>query len=105
MADKKNFAGLMNLVRVMKSGLENNRQQLAGVGITSEKIAALNELYEKAERENNEQENLKAQLKTKTEELNKTIKELKSLHSDLKKRVKLEVPNAGWKEYGIDNKR
>ena len=50
------------------------------------------------------QEKLKADLKSKTEELEKKLADLETRYTELKKVVKLEIPSTGWKEFGLDDK-
>ena len=54
---------------------------------------------------NSEQEKLKADLKTKTQELSKTIIEIESKVSFIKKLIKIDIPQTQWKEFGIEDKR
>lgn len=54
---------------------------------------------------NNEQETLKAKLKTKTEELDKKMANMKVLVYEAKKVVKLKFDKTQWKEFGIEDKR
>ena len=54
---------------------------------------------------NSEQEKLKADLKTKTQELSKTITEIESKVSFIKKLIKIDIPQTQWKEFGIEDKR
>ena len=54
---------------------------------------------------NSEQEKLKADLKTKTQELSKTITEIESKVSFIKKLIKIDIPQTQWKEFGIEHKR
>jgi hypothetical protein len=54
---------------------------------------------------NNEQEELKARLKTKTEELNKQMAELQKKTTEARQIVKSDMPQTTWKEFGILDKR
>ena len=54
---------------------------------------------------NSEQEKLKADLRTKTEELSKTITEMESKVSFIKKLIKIDIPKTQWREFGIEDKR
>lgn len=50
-------------------------------------------------------EKLKADLKTKTQDLDAKLGELKKLYSELKKSVKMDIEQSQWKEFGIEDKR
>jgi len=52
-----------------------------------------------------EQEKLKADLKSKTESLNALLDSLAGKYSEARKLVKLEIPQSQWKEFGINDKR
>jgi hypothetical protein len=54
---------------------------------------------------NDEQEKLKADLKSKTDALNAKMEELTQKYSEAKKVVKLEFPQTQWMEFGISDKR
>ncbi|HRQ42210.1 MAG TPA: hypothetical protein PLD25_30185, partial [Chloroflexota bacterium] len=54
---------------------------------------------------NSQQEHLKAQLKSKTEELNAKIYETKTKHANLKKRVKVATRQGFWIAFGIRARR
>lgn len=71
----------------------------------AEDITKLEELRKKMETLNSEQEKLKADLKTKTQELSKTITEIESKVSFIKKLIKIDIPQTQWKEFGIEDKR
>lgn len=53
----------------------------------------------------NEQEALKAKLKTKTAELDAEVVNLQALYSEAKKVVKMSVDQTGWREFGIEDKK
>ena len=76
-----------------KRGIDNN--------FTSE----LDKNIETCVKLNNEQEELKARLKTKTDELNKKMAELQKKMSEAQKIIKLDMPQTTWKEFGILDKR
>ncbi len=58
-----------------------------------------------AKKLNDEQEKLKADLKSKTDALNAKMEELTQKYSEAKKVVKLEFPQTQWMEFGISDKR
>lgn len=101
----KSYAEKISQAEVMVSGLKNNQQQLEKRGIDQAFIDKMAADATDAIRLNNEQEALKAQLKVKTAELNDKMSELAKANSEAKKIVKLDIPQAQWKEFGIEDKR
>ena len=89
----------------MASGITSRLADLSGVGITAADAMAMDTFADDLDRLNSEQEELKALLKTKTEELNAKIKEAKAQHSSLSKRVKIATPQEHWAAFGITAKR
>ncbi|EIW92720.1 hypothetical protein HMPREF1321_1852 [Capnocytophaga sp. oral taxon 412 str. F0487] len=88
----------------MIDGLKGRNDKLP-LGVKAEDITKLEELRKKMETLNSEQEKLKADLKTKTQELSKTITEIESKVSFIKKLIKIDIPQTQWKEFGIEDKR
>ena len=54
---------------------------------------------------NDQQEKLKADLKTKTAELDAKMAEMDKAVTEAKKIVKLDFPQEQWKQFGIEDKR
>ncbi len=54
---------------------------------------------------NSQQEELKAQLKAKTDALNSKMAEAKAKNTDLRKRIKIAVPQQEWATFGITAKQ
>ena len=54
---------------------------------------------------NGEQETLKAKLKEKTVELDTMMSSLTKKTSEARKIIKLDMPQASWREFGIEDKR
>lgn len=102
---KNSFAEIVSQAQVMSSGLKNQSAEVAKRGIDADFIAKLEEARVAAIALNDEQERLKAELKAKTEALDAKMKSLTSLLSEAKKVVKLAIPQASWKEFGIQDKR
>ncbi|MDY6933192.1 MAG: hypothetical protein SVZ03_03095 [Spirochaetota bacterium] len=102
---KQSFAEIVNSTEVMLSGLSANADRVAKRGIDSNFINKLESLQSEATSINNEQEDLKARLKTKTQELENKIKEINKMMSEAKKVVKLEMTQSEWKAFGIEDKR
>ncbi|MDO4228354.1 MAG: membrane-binding protein [Capnocytophaga sp.] len=100
----KSYSEKVVQTRIMVDALKNNVDNLPA-GVTQETINKLEELKVLAETLNSEQEKLKAQLKSKSEELDKTLTELSNLYIQTKKRVKIDVSKSLWKEYGFSDKK
>ena len=100
----KTYSEKVVSAKVMLDALKNNRENLPA-GVTEEKINDLENLKLLTEKLNSEQEKVKAQLKQKTEELDDSLKKLSDIYSEMKKRVKIDVPKLLWKEYGINDKK
>ena len=100
----KTYSEKVVSAKVMLDALKNNRENLPA-GVTEEKINDLENLKLLTEKLNSEQEKMKAQLKQKTEELDDSLKKLSDIYSEMKKRVKIDVPKLLWKEYGINDKK
>ena len=101
---KKTYSTNLVESQVMIDGLKGRNDKLP-LGVKAEDITKLEELRKKMETLNSEQEKLKADLKTKTQELSKTITERESKVSFIKKLIKIEIPQTQWKEFGIEDKR
>ena len=87
--------------RTMVGGVTGRLTDLTGSGVSAADAAELEALTDELAALNLEQEDLKAQLKTKTQELNDKLKKAKAKHSIMSKRVKLATPQAHWKAFGI----
>ena len=87
--------------RTMVGGVTSRLTDLDGSGVSAADAAELEALTDELAALNLEQEDLKAQLKTKTQELNDKLKKAKAKHSIMSKRVKLATPQAHWKAFGI----
>ena len=101
----KAYPQMISDAQVMLAGLKTNQAALEKRGIDKAFTSNLGKDIEACISLNNEQEELKARLKTKTEELNKKMAELKKETSEAKKIIKLDMPQTTWKEFGITDKR
>lgn len=99
---KKSLAELLSSAQVMLAGLEGNDAITGRRGVDTE---LLSQLIVSATKANNEQEKLKADLKSKTAELEELKKNLSKELSTNKKIVKSDVPKEQWKEFGIADKK
>lgn len=102
---KVSYAELISMVEVMASGLKNNADEVAKRGISAEFVKEMEKLRTEAITLNNEQERLKAELKSKTESLNAKLEALSDKFSESKKVVKLSIPKTSWLEFGVTDKR
>jgi hypothetical protein len=102
---KNAYADVVNSAKVMLSGLKANSDKLARRGFDNTALTEFEGLYQKAQTLDNEQESLKAKLKTKTAELDTTLDDLSAKMSEAKKLVKIDIPKESWKEFGIADSR
>ena len=105
MGQKNSYAEIINSAKVMISGLKGNAERVGKRGINGEFIGKMEELQGKGMTVDNEQEDLKAKLKTKTVELEGIIEELNKMMSEAKKVVKLEMEKESWKSFGIQDSK
>ncbi|MBK8431506.1 MAG: hypothetical protein IPL28_09570 [Chloroflexi bacterium] len=95
------FSQQVSDLRTMASGITTRLDDLTGSGVVPADSAALNAFADELDALNAEQEDLKAQLKTKTKELNDKLKQAKAKQSNVSKRIKLSTPQEHWKAFGI----
>jgi len=101
----KSFAQKLSDARLMVAGIKSHKDELAGVTLGEEQVAAIETLLNKISELDTQQEKLKAELKTCTVELDKQTKDLDDALKDAKKRVKLTIPQSMWQEFGISDKK
>lgn len=101
----KSYAETISRAQVMATGLKNQAAEVAKRGIDAEFVSILEKARTDAITLNDEQERLKAELKIKTEQLKNTMKQLSKTLSEAKKIVKIAIPQAGWREFGIEDKK
>lgn len=99
------FSQSVSDFRTMASGITSQVASLSGVGITAADATAMNTFADELDALNSAQEQLKAQLKSKTDELNDKMKEAKAKNSDLAKRIKIALPQEQWVGFGIMAKK
>jgi hypothetical protein len=102
---KTTYAEVINKAQVMATGLQSNITLSAQRGWSTTNNAKLISTRADVIKLNDEQERLKASLKTKTAELNEKLTDLKAQMKEGKKVVKLAFPQSQWKEFGIADKR
>lgn len=101
----RTYAESVNQATVLISGFKSNTERVAKRGIMSENITEFETFLEELKIANNEQEAIKAKLKTKTVEVNQKQDRVNRKIDEGKKVVKLEFDQSEWKEFGIDDKR
>ena len=101
---KMSFAEVLSQVEVMTSGLKNNATRAAKRGLDTTFVERMEALYQEVQNLNNEQERLKADLKSKTEALNEKIATLEAQYREAKKVVKLEFEQSQWIGFGLKDK-
>ena len=102
---KKSLAEIINKSRLMIAGLKHNAPEVARRGADSSFVAEYENELRELERLDEEQERLKAQLKSKTEEVDAKKRQVESKLAEAKKVVKLAIPKAQWVEFGMEDKR
>lgn len=101
----KTYSQEISDAQVMLSGIRANQSVLAERKVDENFTNNLHSVIEACINLNNEQEQLKARLKEKTQELTKKMTELKSKTKEARKVIKMDIPQASWKEFGILDKR
>lgn len=101
---KKSYSESISQTKVMIDGLTSNTANLPK-GMDVAFVTSLTDSRAKVVMLNSEQEKLKADLKTKTAELDAEVANMMKLYSEAKKRVKMDYPQEQWKEFGISDKR
>ena len=101
---KRSYAEVVSKGQVMLSGLKAHNE-LARRGIDAAFIANLETRVNSSIELNNEQEKLKADLKSKTAQLDSEISSMNALVAEAQKVVKMDIPKDQWKEFGVLVKR
>lgn len=101
---KKSYPESISQAKVMIDGLTGNLSNLPK-GMDEAFLTSLTDSRARAVALNSEQEKLKADLKTRTAELDAEVATMMKLYSEAKKRVKMEYPREQWKEFGINDKQ
>ncbi|MCA9933928.1 MAG: hypothetical protein KC415_08395 [Anaerolineales bacterium] len=101
----QSFSQSVSEFRTIASGINTRLTALSGVGVTADDAAAMAVLADELDTLNAQQEELKAQLKAKTNELNAKMKVARAKRSDLVKRVKIAIPQEEWVAFGVLAKR
>ena len=99
------FAQKLSDARLMVSGIRAHTEELAKVRLGEEQAVQMEEMVNGIRELDSKQEKLKADLKSCTAELTEKTKLLSKEVLDAKRRVKLTIPQSGWKEFGIADKK
>lgn len=103
----KSYADIISEVRIMIDALNrvgNIPEDFPkGLGVTF--IDELVASREKVVAYNTEKEKLEADLKAKSMQLDEEMKTMRKLYSEAKERIKLDVSQERWEEFGIDDKK
>ena len=102
---KPSYAEQISGAQVMVAGLRANAGQVNRRGIDDQFINKLDSDRLSAATLNEQQERLKAELKTKTAELDAKMAEMDKAVTEAKKIVKMDFPQEQWKQFGIEDKR
>jgi hypothetical protein len=94
-------AQLLARTGLLTTGLLNNLDKVALRGIDDHFVHEMKALHDQVMGLESEQEALKSRLKEKTAEVLQVLTELKNRVSVARKIIKIQVPQAGWKEFGI----
>lgn len=98
------YAKRVSDAQVMADGIKEMKDNLP-LGVQESDSEKLIALKKEVESLNSQQESLKAELKKLTQTLNAKEDELDKLHSNLKKRIKLDIDQSLWKKFGIEDKK
>lgn len=103
--EKRTYAEILNRAKLMIAGMQTHAEELTKRGIDAGFIAGMQTNASNLEKTNAEQEALKANLKTKTAEFDAYYLEMQKTMAEAKKLIKLTIPQSGWIEFGITDKR
>lgn len=98
-------ARFLSKTAVLIHGILNNPGPLARRGFDPRTTGRLQELYDLVQTREAEQEALRSRLKQKTREANQALGDLKRQVSRARKVIKLEFPQWGWREFGIEDEK
>ncbi|MCP5102332.1 MAG: hypothetical protein GY950_03085 [bacterium] len=102
---RSNYETKIGKVELLWSALSKEPpEELSKAGISTDLLTQLETALNNSKRINEEQEDLKAQLKTKTSVLNDSMDVMEDAFGTVRKKIKAEVPKSLWKKYGIEDK-
>ena len=101
----KTYSKTITDTQVMVQGIKDNQEVLSKRQIDGAFADELQTDVDACIALNNEQETLKAKLKSKTEELDAAIASMNKKSSEARKIIKLDMQKSTWREFGIEDKR
>ena len=96
---------LLSQTEVLAKGLRNNLGKLKNRGIDDNFITQVEQLRNTVVLLESEQSSLRSRLKEKTEEATGALVALKTKVSEARKVVKLQIPQVGWWEFGLNDQK
>jgi glycine/serine hydroxymethyltransferase len=105
MAQSKSMAQTIANARLLASGIRKNSAELTKRGIGEKRATEIETLAHEVEGLDNEQESLKARLKSVTDTLNQKAAALKAEMTTDIRIIKADAPQTMWKEFGIQAKK
>ena len=101
----KTYSQTISDTQVMVKGIRDNQEVLSKRQIDGAFADNLQADVDACIALNGEQESLKAQLKTKTVELDAAMAAMNKKMGEARKIIKLDMPQSSWREFGIEDKR
>jgi hypothetical protein len=95
------FSKRLILVKNMLAGLNAHASELSKRGITQEVLDQMSQLYEKATKQDDDRNALKARSQEATAEAEQTMYDLESRCSEAKKLVRMDLSEQTWPEFGF----
>ncbi len=97
----KTFAYQINKAKNMLDGLKANTDKLAKWGITTDFIAAMSSLHDRANLLESKRNALSASVQEATAEQQQILADLNNQYSVAKRLVKIEMPQESWPAFGF----
>lgn len=91
--------------RLLAEGLNRNREKAEGFGINSTLMEKLTALANDAETKSGELDALREVVSAKSKEANLVLQELNRSIKEVKTKVKSQLEQPKWKDFGIEDKR
>lgn len=104
---RKSDAELISEARIMIDALNRigSASENYPMGLGRTFVDEFTALREKVVAFTSEKDKLNAELTAKTMQLDDEMKKMKKLYSEAKERVKQDVPQEQWEQFGIDDKK
>jgi hypothetical protein len=101
----ESYSEQINSAKLLGEGISKHLTELSEVGLDDAFVQSLDNQRGIVEGLNVTQEKLKADLKSKTDQLNKDMRTLDRMAARARKLVKIVIPSSQWKEFGIEDKK